>query len=34
VHRERNADDAANDGIALRVGSGQVIVNLDGPPEG
>ena len=34
VHREGNPDDALNDGIILRVGSGQVIVNLDGPLEG
>jgi uncharacterized RmlC-like cupin family protein len=34
VHREGNPDDGTSDGIVLRVGSGPVIVNLDGPPEG
>jgi uncharacterized RmlC-like cupin family protein len=34
VHREGNPDDGTTDGIVLRVGSGPVIVNLDGPPEG
>lgn len=34
VHREGNPDEGTTDGIVLRVGSGQVIVNLDGPPEG
>jgi uncharacterized RmlC-like cupin family protein len=33
VHREGNPDDGTTDRIVLRVGSGQVIVNVDGPSE-
>jgi quercetin dioxygenase-like cupin family protein len=33
VHREGNAGDEPNDGIAFRVGSGPVTVNLDGPED-
>jgi uncharacterized RmlC-like cupin family protein len=34
VHREGNPDDGTTDRIVLRVGSGEVIVTVDGPPEG
>ena len=33
VHREGNPVDEPNEGIVFRVGSGPVIVNLDGPEE-
>lgn len=31
VHREGNAGDGPNDGVIVRVGEGQVTVNLEGP---
>jgi uncharacterized RmlC-like cupin family protein len=33
VHREGNAGDDPNEGVLLRVGTGPVTVNLDGPEE-